>query len=271
MENSKESSSLSTTHAGSGSTENLIREWLLRFGLNFGKDVVPYLPLWLESFGAMKPEVLVLFFQRALRTCKFMPTVAEILAPLETASEGNGEDEWQNVLEYVERYIYPDFIVSNAPLLPADIEHAVRAAGGVRHLESCPTDDLIWAKKRFCEDLARQRKTRDIAGFLPNSELREMLNATAQHFRFPELSAASPQELTETRSASEILEDFKNSDSGGIHTPCPKHKAEMSDLISRCEKLFAQRNQKVVEATNKALKNYMIEHGLAPQTIDANS
>jgi hypothetical protein len=170
-------------------TESLIKEWLFRFGVNFEKDVAPYLPLWLEAFGAMNPQVLLRLFQRAMRACKFWPTVAEILAPLETAQEGNYEEKWQAILEYCEKWVNRD--VSNMrgkPQLPADIDHAARAAGGLYYLESCSVDDLVWAKKRFIEDLERQRKTGDIAGFLPGSELRELLAATAPRF---ELSPAA--------------------------------------------------------------------------------
>jgi len=190
-----------------------------------------------------------------------MPTVAEILAPLESAAEGDGENEWQNVLEYVERYVYPDFVLRNAPPLPADIDHGVRAAGGLRYLESCSKHDLVWAKKRFCDDLARQRKTGDIAGFLPSSELRGLLDATAQHFQLPALSA-KPQRSADIRSAGEILKDFKTSEPGATHTPCPKHSADVADLLSRGEKLFAQRNEKVMAITNNDLRKYMLESGL---------
>ena len=57
--------------------ENLIREWLFRFGINFQRDVASYLPLWLETFGGMEPKVLRSLFERAMRTCKFFPAIAK--------------------------------------------------------------------------------------------------------------------------------------------------------------------------------------------------
>lgn len=174
-------------------TESLIKEWLFRFGVNFEKDVAPYLPLWTEAFGTMNPEVLLRLFQRAMRACKFWPTVAEILAPLETAEEGNYEEEWQALLEYCEKWVNRDVPnVRGKPQLPADIDHAARAAGGVRYLESCSQHDLIFAKQRFIEDLARQRKTGDVAGFLPCSELRAMIDATTSHFALSKAASAFP-------------------------------------------------------------------------------
>jgi hypothetical protein len=139
---------------------------------------------------------LSLLFERAMRTCTFFPTIAEILAPLETAEEGSFENEWQALLDYIQQWVYPD-LPARGPRLPADIDHAARAAGGVRYLESCSVDDLVWAKKRFLEDLSRQRKTGEIAGFLPGSELRELLTAAAPHFALPETASAAPARRAE--------------------------------------------------------------------------
>ena len=176
--------------------ESLIREWLFRFGVNFQRDVAPYLPLWLESFGGINSELLRPMFEHAMRTCKFWPTIADILAPLETAEQGSFEDEWQALLDYVHQWVYPD-LPARGPRLPADIDHAARAAGGVRYLESCSKHDLIFAKQRFIEDLARQRKTGDIAGFLPGSELRALLESAVPRFALLETASAAPTRRVE--------------------------------------------------------------------------
>ena len=176
-------------------TESLIREWLFRFGVNFQRDVAPCLPLWIETFGEMDHDVLLPLFQRAVRSCKFFPTVADILAPLDLAENSRGEDEWQNVLEYCRRFVNRDLGMAGRPKLPPDVDHAARAAGSLYYLESCSTDDLQWAKKRFIEDLARQRKTGDIASFLPCSELRGILKAAASRLALP--NAAAPARCIE--------------------------------------------------------------------------
>jgi hypothetical protein len=59
---------------------------------------------------------------------------------------------------------------------------AVRETGGLHYLESCPTKELQWAKKRFIEDLTRQRKSGNIAAYLPESPLGRMLRANAPRF-----------------------------------------------------------------------------------------
>ena len=112
MENQLLPISPCTTQRDSASTGELIREWLFRFGLNFEKDVVPLLPLWQEQLGRVEPPTLQRLFERALRTCKFFPKIAEILEPLATA-EANAapeaaEKSWQRVLECRRLYWNPD-------------------------------------------------------------------------------------------------------------------------------------------------------------------
>jgi hypothetical protein len=152
----------------------------------------------------MRPEVLAPLFKRALKVCKFWPTVAEILAPLETAEQGTFEDEWQALLDYCREWVHPD-LPTRGPRLPADIDHAARAAGGVRYLESCSQHDLIFAKQRFIEDLGRQRKTGDIAGSLPGSELRDLLKAAAPRFALPETASAASARVEHSEAFSRRL------------------------------------------------------------------
>jgi len=248
--------------------ESLIREWLFRLGVNFQRDVAPCLLLWLETFGGMEPEVLRSLFARAMRTCTFFPTIAEILAPLEASEEANFEDEWQALLDYCERWVNRDVPnMRGKPALPHDIDHAARAAGGVYYLESCSTDDLVWAKKRFIEDLARQRKTGDIAGFLPGSELRELLKNAAPRFQLPPAAAeyfnlpgARPA-LTQSKDARdprEVLQEVASAEPGPTYTHCPEHSAEMSALIARGEALHREQSEKVFAA-------WRVAHGMAAQ------
>jgi hypothetical protein len=153
------------------------------------------LPLWQEAFGEIDPEILKPLFRRALKTCKFFPKVAEILAPLESVGETNCEQEWQALLDYVRRWVDPDMPggrFRGAPELPVEIDHAARAAGGVFWLRECPTSELQWAKKRFTEDLTRSRKTGDLKGLLTGGEFRKLLQKAARSV--PQLPAPTPAE-----------------------------------------------------------------------------
>lgn len=175
----------------------LIKQWLVRFALNAGQaldadGLSAYASLWLEAFDDLSADVLEAAFKRTINTCKFWPVkIADIREHIERAEDSRAEDEWHALLEYSERFVYPDAPM-RGPRLPADIDHAARAAGGLRELQRCPTVDLVWAKKRFIEDLTRQRKTGDIAGFLPGSELRGLLEAFTPRFILPAIPENTP-------------------------------------------------------------------------------
>jgi hypothetical protein len=173
----------------------LISEWLFKFALAFQaqgrepavtEETAPMMAaLWSEGLSDVPTEALEPAFKATLRTSRFFPTVADIRSHVESAEDSRVEDEWQNVLEYALRYVYPDIGVRGPAPLPPDIDHAVRAAGGLHYLESCPTDELQWAKKRFIEDLTRQRKRVNIAAYLPESPLGRMLRANAPRVALP--------------------------------------------------------------------------------------
>jgi len=142
----------------------------------------------------MDAETLGPLFRRAFRTCKFFPKVAEILEPLNAIEEINFEDDWQALLDYCRRWVSPDIPNPRGkPELPPEIDHAARAAGGLLWIESCPTEELQWAKKRFIEDLQRSRKTGDLAGLLTGGELRKLLRKAAPTVaRLPEAIPYTP-------------------------------------------------------------------------------
>jgi len=175
----------------------LINEWLLKFAVAYPvqgnrepvvtKETAPLLAgIWSEALADIPTGALEPAFRATLQSSKWFPTVADIRSHIESAHYSRAEDEWQNLLEYCRRYVNRDTVRDNPPpRLPSDIDHASRAAGGIFYLASCSEKDLIFAKQRFIEDLTRQRKSRDIAGFLPCSELQEMLQAAAQCFALP--------------------------------------------------------------------------------------
>lgn len=206
------------------------------------KETAPMLAgLWSESLADVPTEALEPAFRATLQSSKWFPTIADIRSHVENAYDALAEDEWQNVLEYVRRHFYPDPLETHAlapevlkerfknyvpsqagpPRLPADIAHAAAAAGGLRYLESCPTDELQWAKKRFVEDLTRQRKSGDIAPLLGDSPLSKLLERTAQRLALP--SASPPASPGETRSPLEVLRSLRDAPNdltyGAINRP----------------------------------------------------
>jgi hypothetical protein len=181
-----------TTTQDSASTDRLIREWLFRFGLNFDKDVVSLLPLWLETFGGMNPAILERLFNRALRTCKFFPKVSEILEPLESAEKAAApeaaEEAWRQVLEIRRLHWNPD-MRRRDPYTPTPFERATaalservaqaaRAAGVWRDFDSV-ADLHTWAKKRFIESFIAWGELEQDKFLLPEGEVKELLAGVA--------------------------------------------------------------------------------------------
>jgi hypothetical protein len=192
---------------------SLLRHWLGVFALNAGQaldgDALSvYVTLWAEGFADLSDDVLEAAFRKTLATCKYWPLkVADVREHVERAEDSRAEDEWQRLLEYVRRHVNADLGMAHAPKLPADIAHAAAAAGGLYFLESCATDELQWAKKRFLEDLTRQRKAGDIAACLPDSPLGKMLEAAAVRFALP---AAASAPLTDPRQPVEVLRSLRD-------------------------------------------------------------
>ncbi len=155
--------------------------------------------LYAEALGDLAPDQLDAACRKAGQTCAFFPKPPHIRAQFETvdaAARGLEEEtKWQELLDYVGRYVYPDFpggLARNAPNLEASVEFAARAAGGLRFLESCSTEDLIWAKKRFCESLAQQRKTGEGVHLLSSAESRKLLDRIQRGESF---DAPQPKQL----------------------------------------------------------------------------
>lgn len=135
--------------------------------------------VWDEGLEDVPTEALEPTFKATLRASKWFPTVADIRQHVECAEDTRSEDEWHRALAYAREWCHPDGIIAfgaTRPILPSDIDHAIRAAGGGRFLWGCSEEQLIWAKKAFLEDLKRQRNAGHIAPLLGPSEFRKVLS-----------------------------------------------------------------------------------------------
>jgi hypothetical protein len=231
---------------------SLLRHWLGVFAVNAGQaldgDTLGiYLTLWTEAFADVSHDVLETAFRTTLATSKFWPIkVADVREHIDKAEDSRIEDEWQNVLEYALRYVYPDIGVRAPRPLPPDIDHAVRAAGGLHYLESCPTDELQWAKKRFIEDLTRQRKSGNIAAYLPESPLGKMLRAHAPRFALP--AAHQTPVFADAGSVEEIADRIRNAQPQPSYSLHPKR--DSSAFVAWQDK-HAERDPAVAEYLRK--------------------
>jgi len=194
MENKLARTSPSKTQGRSDSTELLIKEWLWKFGANYKEDVAPLLPVWLEAFDGIKPEVLVSLFGRALKTCKFFPKVSEILEPIrkaeETATPEAAEQAWQRVLEVRRLHWNPDipapFQRALATLTDRE-RQAARAAGVFQDFESVEALHT-WAKKPFVESFIRYDELERDGHLLPEGEIKNLLQSVGTEKALPKSS-----------------------------------------------------------------------------------
>src|ERR1700736_1118801 len=169
-----------TTSPDSSQTDHLIREWLFRFGLQFSKDVVPLLALWQEQLGGLEPATLQQLFEHTVRTCRFFPTIAEILEQTAKADSAGLELEaqaaWERYLAHIQKYFHPDLGWDRrAPHMDAITEHAGRAAGGARWIDSCPESELQWCRKRFLEAYTRAHETGQVQNLLTRGEAKRII------------------------------------------------------------------------------------------------
>lgn len=63
----------------------------------------------------------------------------------------------------------------NPEKLSERTRHAVSASGGFEHLESCPLEDLVWAKKRFIEAYQAFTVVEENQHFIGTSEAKKIL------------------------------------------------------------------------------------------------
>jgi hypothetical protein len=124
-------------------------------------------------FNEIGGDALVSALSRCIRELKFMPTIAEIRdsAGLNQKKQeaANADNAWSVVLLYIERWHGVERIYRGQdpttgetrweypPKLPPHIEHAVRAAGGVRCIANTSPEDLPFRIKNFREAIENSR------------------------------------------------------------------------------------------------------------------
>jgi hypothetical protein len=179
-----QSSALATTSKPRASSSEIARQALVIFGEICGREITRELAgIWASQLADIAPDLLQQACDRLAKTwtTSFLPTPGNVRAQIDQAN-ANGlhleiEEAWSRGLDWVQRYFHPDLgIARGAPELPAAIEHAIRAAGGMRWIGNCPASELQWAKKRFVEDFTRVHETRQTEHLLTRPEARRVLS-----------------------------------------------------------------------------------------------
>jgi hypothetical protein len=238
---------------------DIISAWILKFliacapardGVAVTHETAPALAkIWLEALEDIPTDALEAVFKATLRASKWFPTPADILSHHSSAELCRVEEEWQNLLEYCREFVNRDLGMAGQPKLPPEIEHAARAAGGLYYLESCTTSELQWAKKRFIEDLERQRKAGEIAGFLPAGPLRKLLDKATARFSLPAGSDAPAPLPAPVQIAGSSAENIRT------YTLPPERDAVYAAMVRKQKEKFAP-------ASERLLAEYRKAHGL---------
>jgi len=142
-----------------------------------------------ELLSDLSPEHLEAACRAASKKCTFFPTPAEIRAGMDRVDakgmEIESENAWQKALAYIREWEWgdgPGGLLPNAPRLPAEIEHAIRAANGPQAIMECvsrarhgESEGLVFARKRFIEHFSRLVETKESERLLTRGETRKIL------------------------------------------------------------------------------------------------
>jgi hypothetical protein len=176
MDNERDPSS------ASGETSTQLRKgfdaraakWLAIFQEHFRKDISPELAeIYFRALADLTPEEWERGGCLALRTCKFFPTVAEILegarSPAADSILLEAERAWESFLARIRDFWCDDFglehpryergKVIQPPLLDAATDYAVRQCGGRYGIEYSKPEAFHFVRRDFLAAYSRFQQT----------------------------------------------------------------------------------------------------------------
>jgi hypothetical protein len=182
----------------SGTSEEVIRQWIGRFAVNCGQALPEgRVLLWLDELSDVKPEVLERVFRGVLRTYVFnnIPPIGEIRsridAALASATQQNAELEWERVVELRRRFFNPDTpgcFSRGMPKLSEQVDRAARASG-IFKLQDFDQEQLhVWARKRFIESYVAWCESEQDEFLLPDGEMKRLIADAAGKKQLPNSS-----------------------------------------------------------------------------------
>lgn len=174
------------------SSSEAIRQFVVKAGEVYGKQITaPLVAIWIEHLSEHSPEVLQPLFRKALSTCKFFPTIAEFVGPLQAVKQAalpeEAGDAWQKVLAIRREHFNPDFpryLTFAISRLPERVQRAARASGIFQEVSGL--DQLhVWCKKRFIESYLAWEEIEENRFLLPDGELKNALLGLANTKALP--------------------------------------------------------------------------------------
>ena len=166
------------------SSTEVAYQWIVKFAAITGKAAERVQQdIWAEALSDIPADRLNAACEHLMKTWRYpnLPMPGDVRAQLDSADEKGFELEaataWQDLLRWIELYYHPDIGVQRgAPALPVSVEHACRAAGGLRWIERCGEDDLVWARKRFLAAYTNLHQTDEVKHLLSRGEARRILS-----------------------------------------------------------------------------------------------
>lgn len=133
------------------SNEAIIIKWLRVIAELCGREVTPLLAAsWCELLSDIEPALLENALRETAKTCgRFFPTPGEVRERIAKADHGalelQASQQWERALKVAESDGR-----GYQSLSPAT-QQAIRAAGGLTWIESCPRSELQWARTKFIQ------------------------------------------------------------------------------------------------------------------------
>jgi hypothetical protein len=160
----------------------IARQWLVKFGEICQKEVSSALfAIWDEQLRDIAPDLLDRACDKLAKTWQsgFLPTPGNVRAQIAQADAKGlhveAEEGWHRALRCSKEY----FGSSRVPDLDPVTDRAARAAGGLSFIESCSSEELVWAKKRFLENYVRLREAGESENLMTNGEARKFIRELA--------------------------------------------------------------------------------------------
>jgi hypothetical protein len=185
----------------SRSTDAIVRRWVVAIAELCGKELTkPLIDLWCQLLSDLEPELLDRALEDTARTCtRFFPTPGEIRARIKQADTNalqlKAEQAWQRVFKFA---VNPHF--SGIRELDRISDHAARAAGGLSWIESCPEDQLQWAKKKFIEAYLRIHELGQGEHLLTDGEAKQFVRELGKRANGPQALPAASESASEKES-----------------------------------------------------------------------
>jgi hypothetical protein len=238
----------------------VIREWFGRLAENF--DYVPsneLVNVWITGLCDLDSETLAHAFEKVFKTWKpeygrRFPVVADIREQIDEAQakafELEADEAFEKALNVATEFFQPDIgLYRNAPKLSPAAWHALKAAGGLEHLQSCSREELQWARKRFIANYTLIHETHQVEHLLGDGEAKNRLSRILS-------GPASPERKRLTAVESE--DEFPP-------------RAEVRAVLERVIKKPVAANDESWEHQKRRAREWAIERGYAVEQSAAGA